>query len=272
MLITTITSIKDGSYFYFKNNYPIHTKIKQGIQFDYEVGVKEFYSVILFVKNFILSFFKRYFIKNDNAPKKIEKNTRVIIFIHGLGGGSFCFVPFAKLLKTAGIENVYAIDYRRSSQDEIPANLLNDLIKKIAKNSFDSGAKQLDVALVGHSLGGAIGYKYIWGDFKNKNVKVSMLISLAGLLKYKANKFSWLTSFFEKELSSIYERFKKSPNKALLYTIRGDNDELIHKDSAHIQNDNNKEFTIENIAHGGIANSKITQDLVTKLIKKWQQK
>jgi len=240
----------------------------------YEVGIKEMWSVLLSASYYFASFFFGKYSVHCITPKDIKDTTKIIIFLHGKGGGSFCFFPLANKLHQAGFQNLYAIDYKRTKTNPVPVELLDKTIKDLSQKCFDRGSKKVDITLIGHSLGAIIASKYIWKTKPSldKRIKISNVISCAGVLRFVRNRFSWFCKYMVNELPGLYKAYQKSPARANLYTIGGSLDELIPKDAIHIQRNPTREFTIQNIGHGGIINSNKAHLLIIQLLKPWLAK
>jgi surfactin synthase thioesterase subunit len=266
MIISFIVGIKDGISVIPKNESKYSLlSFKRRFLFDYEVLIKEFYFVAVSAYHFAASFLQNIYLRKPNPIKNL-KNKKIVVFIHGLGGGSFNFHYLAKKLSQADFENLYAIDYSRKKDDQVPIEELDQFINEIAKNSL-KGDEKLDVTLIGHSLGGAVSLKYFYNN-KNKNIIISKIITLAGLLKYTENKFSWICKDMKTDIDKNYKNYqKKSLSKTTLYTIRGDKDNIVSKESTHIQKDPSKEFSYPNFRHGDVLVRKDVANKVVEILK-----
>ncbi|MBN2479683.1 MAG: hypothetical protein JXA94_05595 [Parachlamydiales bacterium] len=272
MIISWVAAIRDGLPLESKcKNESSLTSIKRRFQLEYEIGLKEITFVISSIFHYIISLFQKIYHTTPVEPEIIKKKTKIIIFTHGLGGGSFNFYTIAKKLKKVGINNLYAIDYSRRKDDLIPTKILDDMILTIAKKCFEKGAENVEFVLIGHSLGALISHKYILkiASCKNfdKRIKISKVISIAGLLKYTTSKFSWFYKNLQPQLDELYEAYKKNPPKTDYYTIRGELDELIPQELVHIQGDKNRQYTISNIGHGGVVTSDLTHKKIIEIVK-----
>ncbi|NGX55783.1 MAG: Lipase EstA [Candidatus Anoxychlamydiales bacterium] len=270
MIISTIVWLKDGvSLTPLSEKISKFETIKRRILFDYEILVKEFSFVITSIYHFAISFFQNYYSKKPTLPKDIQETTKVCIFIHGLGGGSFNFHFLAKKLYNAGFENLYAIDYTRKN-GTIPIDELNVMIEDIAKKSFQNKAKKLDITLIGHSLGGAISLKYLLNkENKQKDIKISNIISISGVLKFHQSKFSWLCKDMKSDLDKIdSSHTSEGLNGCNLYSFRGEKDRVIPKEATFIQKDEKKEFSYSHLGHGNIILSNKVANKIIELLNK----
>jgi len=117
-----------------------------------------------------------------------DKNAvHVIVFIHGGAYFTGNKLEYPSFLLDCSKNNIFAsIDYRviETNNDIQMSDILSDVddaLSKIIEISNANGAKIKDFILVGHSAGGHIGLLYGYKDFlKNKRIKVSAIISLAG--------------------------------------------------------------------------------------------
>jgi surfactin synthase thioesterase subunit len=266
MVISLIVGIKDGVSVIPKNeNKYSLLSFKRRLLFDYEVLVKEFYFVAISVYHLAIYFLQNNYLRTPK-PLKDLKNKKIVVFIHGLGGGSFNFHYLAKKLSQADFKNLYAIDYSRKKDDQVPIEELGKFINEIAKKSLKNNEK-LDVTLIGHSLGGALALKYFYNN-KNKNVNISKIITLAGLLKFTENKFSWISKDMKSDIDQNYQNYqKKGLCNTSLYTIRGDKDNIVSKESTHIQNDSSKEFSYPDFGHGDVLVGRNVANKVVEILK-----
>jgi hypothetical protein len=140
-----------------------------------------------------------------------------------MGGGPFCYFPMAEKFQRRGIRNVFTISSHQSSHEPVPVLPLIDKINQVAKLCFDSGAEKIEFALIGHSLGAIEASKYIWLHEPNtSHVRVSMMISVAGRLKYIPNKFNWFCQDVKPDINKTYKQIQKHPSKVLFYSVPGE--------------------------------------------------
>ena len=89
-----------------------------------------------------------------------------------------------------------------------------------------------------------------------------MMISIAGRLKYIPNKFSWFCEGVKPEIEETLNAISQNPNKVPLYSIWGDSDAIVPKQSVHIQGEASKEYTVKGWGHGGVVFAPDTHDKV----------
>lgn len=247
------------------------TRIQRIWDLVFELGIKEFGSVVTNAFNFFVSllFPNPYSIN----PQKIEmsktnhKIARAVILLPGTGGGSFCFFPMAEAFEKKEIKNVFTVlEFNQTEEDPIPLAPLAKKIEEVAILSHKAGAEVVEIALIGHSLGALVASKWIWRRFKDDlAVNVSMMVSVAGRLHYIPNKFSWFCKDLKDEIETTYQRMKKHPEKALFYSVSGDEDELVPPESVHVMLDKEKQYLCPNVGHGGAI---ISESAIAK-ISEW---
>jgi pimeloyl-ACP methyl ester carboxylesterase len=201
----------------------------------------------------------------DNASK-LHQKAKIVLLLHGAGSHPACFIPLAKKLANANIKNVYTVSLNQTDEDPVPINDLATKVDDLRGIYLDKGYSEVNFVIVGHSLGALVGSKYIWrGVHELKNVQ---LISVAGRLNYIHNRFFWFCKDVKPEIEETYEAICENPNKASLFTIWGDKDAIVPKQSAHIQGENSREFTVKNWGHAGIIYAPETHDIIVSLCKK----
>lgn len=247
------------------------TKISRGWQLIVEVIFKELGSVFTSIINRIRYYFNPN--KYNLNPKNIicsNQSAKVIILLHGQGGGPYCLFPMAKELEKQKIPNVFTVQLETTGSDLVPLKQLDDKIDQIKKQCLEKGIDKLEFALIGHSLGALVASKKIWRG-NSTDTKIAMMIALGGRLRYEPNSpFSWLCDEKD-EVNKTYNAFKKEPHLVDLYTIRGKKDNIVPNTSAHIQNNPEKEVTIPGYAHGGIIHSPKAISKVVLWTQKWRQ-
>lgn len=245
--------------------------MKRAWAFIREFFVQEFFTAFLFHpwNRLIYAFNPNKYGLDTPMPKSKEgEKAKVILFLHGQMGNSSCFLPLAKKLLEANIDNLYTVNIVQSRSDSVPTEALERKIEEITRDCLSKGYSGVDFALIGHSLGALVSSKYIWGNEKQTNV--SMLISLAGRLKYVSNDLSWFCSDDERgQIQAVRKKYLADPEKALLYTIRGDQDGLIPEESAHIQGEKSRGLTVDGYGHGGIVFAPKAIDQIVFWIKSW---
>ncbi len=257
-------------------------KLNRFFSLFYEIAIKEglwlFYTCWQYLKYYLSPFhlhnLNRTISNVKTAKTKIEKTikvAKVIILIPGQGASPAYYLPLAKNLKNAGIQNVYTV--KRSNV--ISTEYLKKTIEDIHKMCLEQGYKKVDIALIGHSLGAMIGAKYIWSTLNNekpKNVKVSLMFSVAGRLKYIKNKFWWFCEEQRSEIEETYRAFRRYPRKVDLVTINGKNDNIVPKESVHIERSSKNQHEIEGHGHFSSVYADETHKIIIDGLKIWQLK
>lgn len=197
---------------------------------------------------------------------KTDQIAKVVLLLHGAGAHQSSFVPLAKEFSKAKIRNIYTVTLNQSDKDPVPTKDLDKRIKEITQSYVKRGYKNVDFSLVGHSLGALVASKYIW---RVGNPQVSMMVSIAGRLKYVPNKFSWFCEDVKPEITKTFEAFSRSPDKVGLYTIWGDQDGIVPRKSVHIQGNSSREHTVKGWGHGGVVFAPGTHKKVVSLTKEW---
>ncbi len=204
------------------------------------------------------------------AADKVNQTANVVLLLHGDGAHQSCFFPLAKKFSDAGIRNVYTVSIKQSDDDPIPLTSLVTHIEEITKKYLDNGYSDVQYALVGHSLGALVSAKYIWrGEHHVDKAGVSMMISIAGRLKYVANRFFWFCDDVKSEIEETYRKICEDPDKATLYMIWGSKDAIVPKQSVHIQGENSREITVKGWGHGGVVFAPDAHNSVVSWTKDW---
>jgi pimeloyl-ACP methyl ester carboxylesterase len=210
-------------------------------------------------------------VKIKNA-QQINQTAKIVLLLHGAGAHQSSFVPMAKKLSEAKIENIFTVSLQQSNKDPIPVATLAIRINELSLKYLQQGYGNVDFALVGHSLGALAASKYIWREVHPITPwKISAMISIAGRLKYVQNKFSWFCEDVKPEIERTYNAISQSPNKVRLYSIWGDGDAIVPKQSAHIQGESSREYTVKGWGHGGIVFAPDTHQKVVSWIQEWLQ-
>lgn len=254
-------------------------KIQRIAALVYEVGIKERGSIwnglVSSVTYKLQGLDKVYtFDKQDiktlpKNPKTAEVAAEVVLILPGDGSYSAILLPLAKRIKKFN-PNVFFVNHKVTSSNPVPVESLAATMQRIADKCLKDGVK-VKFNIIGHSLGGVIAFKYVWGkndqgkpffqptdDMSVSSMSVSRVFSIAGRIQYKENKFGWFCEDIKPHVEKTYEDYKKSKGscETELYTIRGTLDGLMPEDSTHIQQDDSKELTVEGYGHGGIVNAK----------------
>lgn len=239
----------------------------------YELIFKEFGSCLFYVWYIVVFWVNPH--KYDLDPIEFKpanaqnQTAKVVLFIHGAHGHPSASLPLAKKLQDEGIDNVYTVSHSETDEAPVPTETLSAKIDEISLKYFKSGYENVEFFLVGFSLGAIIGSKFIWRELKQEDHrKISMMISIGGRLKYVENKFSPFYEELKPEIEKTYEKMANDSNKVELYTIWGDNDELIPEESAHILGNKNKQFTVAGWGHTGLLLAPDTHKQITRWIKK----
>ena len=269
MIVSQTKNIVNTNQNHFET-HGISVKIQRIWQLVYELGLKEIGSVFTSIYNKLIYWFHPHIYQLNPQNPVITDTAKVIILLHGAGGGPFCFLPLAKKLKEKNIQNVYAIHLKQTDEDPVPVSQLAKEVNRIAQKCFDSGAGKVSFALIGHSLGALVASKYIWRtDHDDSRIKLSLMVSLAGRMRYIPNQFSWFCQGVRQEIEETFSQYQKHPDKALLYTIRGSRDQLVPEDSVHIQQEPERELTVKGYGHGGIVYSTNAHDYLITWITDW---
>jgi len=193
--------------------------------------------------------------KIERVQEGSKKVAKIVLLAHGVGGYPSNFLSLAKTLYEAGIENVYTVDLNCVEDEIIPIKSLAARIQEVAQKYLDSGYEDVEVSIVGHSLGAITAAAYAYREVEHMDhVSISKVISLAGRLWYVRNPFFWFCEGLIPEIQKTYEKIKAHHWKSdlALYTIWGDRDGVVPKQSVHIQDDETKEYTVEGRGHLGV--------------------
>ncbi|HEY4831753.1 MAG TPA: hypothetical protein VIH61_04245 [Waddliaceae bacterium] len=198
-------------------------------------------------------------IKVAEATKRTAK---VFMLLHGASASPSYFLPLASKLQESGIGNVFTASYNPSANDPVPIIDLSNRIKEITERYLKNGYENVEYTLVGHSLGAIIATKYIWRGKEIENTCVSKMISIAGRLKYITNKFAWFCKDIKDEIEMTFKAIVEDPNKVSLYTIWGAEDKIVPQESAHFQNLQDREYTVNGTGHLGVVLSLETHNQI----------
>jgi hypothetical protein len=206
-----------------------------------------------------------------SAPIEEGQIAKVTLFLHGVAAHGSCFIPLANTLKNANIGDLYTVRLKQTPEDPVPVQPLNDKILELYHKYLQQGYRDVHFALVGHSLGALVSAKYIWRKWNTrKPPQIAFLVSLGGRLKNYDNSFSWFCEDVKPEVEQTYQAILKAPYKTKIYSIWGDQDALVSKESAHLFGNHNREHTIEGWGHGGIVFAPKTHELIMKKIQNWK--
>ena len=233
----------------------LYTRIGRICDLIVQVVFKEFYSVLVSTVNMVRYLFnKNKYNLNLQTLIPTNQTAKVVILLHGQGGGPFCFFPMAKEFERQGIKNVYTVKLSPTDNDPLPLAQLEGKIEEIKARCLAQGIDKVDFALIGHSLGALVSMKKIWrGD--NTDTKISLMVSFAGRLKYQENRFAWFCADVRPEVEENYRAYRANPYLANLHTVWGQKDEIVPEESSHIQGNSDKELSVEGYGHGGVVYS-----------------
>jgi len=204
---------------------------------------------------------------------RLNETAKVVLLLHALGAPPSSFIPLAKKLSESGIHDIYTVSYHQSRVNPVPIAPLHKKIKQVTQKYLASGYHNVDYLIVGHSLGALVGSKYIWrGGTGVDHAKVSALISIAARLKYVDNPFSWFASDVKPEIDKTYAAYRQNPGKAELFTIWSDQDTIVPKESAHIQNSASQELTVEGWGHLGVIFAPQALSQIVDWVKEWKER
>lgn len=210
---------------------------------------------------------------NPTSLQRSDGIAKVLLLIHGAGAHPSSFLPLAQRLSEVGIGNLFTLALHPTKVNPVPIETVAARVQEIFQKYVQHGYRRVEFGIIGHSLGALVGSKYIWrGRTRGEETHLSLLISIAGRLNYIPNRFSW---FCEAERSDIEETFEvmcSDPNRVSLYTIWGDQDEIVPKQSAHIQRERRRELTVKGWGHGGVIFAPETLNQVTAWVANWVRK
>ncbi len=120
-----------------------------------------------------------------------------------------------------------------------------------------------------HSLGGVSAVKLACEDCQ---LPISKIVAVARRIHYFKNPFDWYCENMKPELEENFPKWEKKLNQVEVVTIRGDRDGLVPVESAHFQNDPDKEYTVSRVGHLGIMYSDAALEIVAQEIGNWLNK
>lgn len=241
------------------------SKVAKIWTFIYECIIKEFLSCLRFAWYRIL-FKKHDFGLNPSVVLAVNNRAKVILLLHGAGSHRSSFYPLAQKLAKNGIQNVYTVPIQQTNHDPVPTAKLNARINKIAEKCEGIN---VEYCIIGHSLGALSASKFIWRE--NNSHNVSMMISIAGRLKYLPAKTNhlWFCEEVVGEIDLTAREMEDNLHKTKLYTIWGDHDAFVPRESAHMQENPDNEYTVTNCGHGGIIFAPASHAKIIAWIEDW---
>ncbi len=226
------------------------TKSKLGklLSLVYELGIKESSAIGHAAWNYMRHRFSRSKTVERKSSAEKKSSCRVILLLHGQGGGAFCFRPLVKRLHQAGHDHVFTIGFKPSLTNPAPTEPLLDKLQELNDYYTKIGYEKVNFVLIGHSLGAIIAANAVW----HHNFNIEMCVSIAGRLRYVDNHFAWFCSDVRSVIEKTYDAIASNPGKTALFTIRGERDNLVPKESVHIQGNPARQYTQKGYGHGGI--------------------
>ncbi len=192
---------------------------------------------------------------------KVIKNepVNVLVMIPGVGGDASRFTSLARKIEEKIPYSMFTVDYRQMSHNPVPIEELHDTIQEIeilcAKQGVDLG----QIILIGESLGALIASKYVWRF--NHGYSIPMVISVAGRQRYLENEFAFFCKDIRPEIEKTYSYIQQWPQMAQLFTIHGDRDHLVPRESAHIE-ESHSQLNVEGTHQGTLYNQKAEEQIV----------
>ncbi|MGA8164792.1 MAG: alpha/beta hydrolase [Waddliaceae bacterium] len=240
-----------------------------------EIAWKEPGALYASIKNYLAYTYNPHRYGLDSLEPMIDtvnKVAKVVLLLHGAGGGPYTFLDWAKEYERVGITNVYTVDLQQTDDDPVPLHQITEKIRSIASQCFSAGAEVVDLSLQGHSLGALVASKYVWrAEPFDDRVSVSMFISIGGRLHYDDCQFSWFCEGVRPEIEQTYDEYVKNPLKVDLYTVWGAMDGIVPKESVHIQGFPDRELSVEDCGHLGIMYARQAIDQAAQWTKQWTQ-
>lgn len=192
-------------------------------------------------------------VRTLQAAGTASDTAKVILLVHADMAHPSSFISLGKYLSKGGISNIFTVKLKQSKLDPVPIDQIHDKIVSLTNEQLSLGFKKVDVVIVGHSLGGVAGLKYIYSGLNNSaDARVAGMISIAGRLKYMENDFSWFCADVRDEIEATYRKFEQDPEKVELFTIRGDRDKVVPAESVHMQKNASNRLTVAGWGHNGI--------------------
>lgn len=227
-----------------------------------EVLIKEFLSICEYVYYSI----KYYF---NSHPYGLDRPlpagaSKIVILIHGQGSNPSCFLPLVKRMHVAGINHIFTFRYSEKEEIGKLPRLLESRIREIAQN------QPLEVALIGHSLGGSIAFRLAYqdgqGELQKQGICISQVISIAGRLRFIPNPWSWYCPGLAKELEFATGDYARNKDQVDLFTISGSQDVMVPKESVHV---GKNQFEAERCRHLGTIFASEVHDKVAEVVQNW---
>jgi thioesterase domain-containing protein len=173
----------------------------------------------------------------------------------------------AELQKNPNLGPVFTFNYEDGEE-------LLQLTQKIAsiKELYSAqGVEEVEINLVGHSLGGIVAAEYAYSPKMHpQGVYVKKVIAIAARLKSSAEPEK--TPFYHYALDAIERaervshEMERNPSLASLYTIAAENDWLVPRDSALAAPDKKQRALVQKVGHVTIAQSQSAVDLVIRFL------
>ncbi|GAB4226083.1 MAG: hypothetical protein Tsb0021_01730 [Chlamydiales bacterium] len=210
--------------------------------------------------------------KDIPAASESDKIAKIILLANSLGSSEASALPIAKELSRRGITHIFTVKLNQTDENPVPLSDMVSRINEIVKMFQERGYEQVKIEVIGPSLGGITGtdcalqQKEVLPD----NVEIQRVISIAARLKNVVNEdFAFFTGEdVLKEVARIYNKLCHGFNFSL-YTIWGDQDKIVPKEAAHVQNNVDLETTVAGWGHVGIVFAPETVQTVANLTEDW---
>lgn len=203
-------------------------------------------------------------------PAFAGATAKVALLLAGQGGHPSCFLPLAKELQGVGLTAVHTVDLLREQGERLPIMSLVRRVTDLTQGYLSTGYAGVDFAFVGHSMGALAASQVIWGgESAPKGARFSLLISLAGRLRYLANDFAWFCESERPAIEHTFQALSQDPHRVALYTLWGDRDAIVPKSSALVPDYARESQEVRGWGHGGIVFAQEAHRHIVTWFKTW---
>lgn len=222
----------------------------------------------IFKKGYATDF--SYYNSNPQSLTVEQANKPATILLHGYGSNQGEWLPLLKWISEYNNETPLAMSGPIFTLEYPQASTKEDLIKKIEaikKLYLKAGQDQVEINLVGHSLGGITSADYAYDpDSWVKGTHVQKVISIAGRLKNieppSQTPYYGYCYLLLPFIDELWHKIEENRGVTQLYTIAAAEDWLLPLDSVLVGDKESENTIVPNAGHALIGRKKETAQKV----------